>query len=97
MCYFGRVTEHNERSTLTGMATDKDDDMTVNVRLPRDWLARADALVGALEKLEDVRAYGRVSRSMVLRLAVLEGIKVLELKHGFPLAASSTTTKGKKR
>lgn len=74
---------------------EQDDDVVVNVRLPRDWLARADELVAALEKADDVRAYGRVSRSMVLRLAVLEGIKVLETKHG-PAAPRKSGAKPKR-
>jgi hypothetical protein len=61
---------------------ERSDDEVVNVRVPREWLARADALVSVLEGIEQVRAYARPSRSMVLRLAVLRGIEALEREHG---------------
>jgi hypothetical protein len=81
-------------ATVASMATEKDDDVVANVRLPRDWLARADQLVTHLEKREEVRAYGRVSRSMVLRLAVLRGIEALESEYS---GEKTSATKEKRR
>lgn len=77
--------------TMLDMA-EKDEDVVSNVRLPRDWLARADALVEHLEKDEAVRSIARPSRSTVLRIAVIEGLKVLEAKY----LATTSRTKGKR-
>jgi hypothetical protein len=47
------------------------------VRLPRDLLIAADALVKPLRGAPAIRAYGRASRAAVLRLALARGLDVL--------------------
>jgi hypothetical protein len=65
------------------MAVDtSNDDPVINVRVPREWLARADGLVPALAQDEAVRSIARPSRSTVFRLAVLRGIEALEHEYG---------------
>lgn len=48
------------------------------IRLPRDVHERAAALVSRLEEDPELRALGRMSKTAVLRLAVLHGLEVLE-------------------
>lgn len=57
------------------------DETPVSVRLPPKLLKRADALAAKLQKDPEVRMLGRVSRSAVLRLAVLKGLQVLEAEY----------------
>ncbi|MDB4989189.1 MAG: hypothetical protein JWN04_4367 [Myxococcaceae bacterium] len=64
--------------TVVQMAAESDDDVVVNLRLPRTWLTRVDALVPLLEKREEARASGVVSRSTILRLMLLRGMGALE-------------------
>ena len=52
----------------------------ISIRLSEDDLARADALMPALERVPELAA-ARVTQAMVLRLAITEGLKVLEAKH----------------
>ena len=52
----------------------------VSVRLPADVPDRAEALAAALADHPDFRAF-RMSRSAVLRRAMLEGLRVLEERH----------------
>jgi hypothetical protein len=52
-------------------------DMVVGLRFERDVLKRADSLIPKLKKGE-LAPVGRVSRNMVLRLAVLRGLEALE-------------------
>ena len=49
-----------------------------HLRLPRDVHARAEALVERLAEDPELRALGRMSKTAVLRLAVLHGLEVLE-------------------
>jgi len=57
-------------------------DNPVAIRLPGELLARLDALVPKIAADTDTAiVLGRISRSSVLRLAVLEGVKVLERRH----------------
>jgi hypothetical protein len=49
-----------------------------HLRLPRDVHARAAALVQGLAEDPELRALGRMSKTAVLRLAVLHGLEVLE-------------------
>jgi hypothetical protein len=46
--------------------------------LPRDVHERAAALVSRLAEDPELRALGRMSKTAVLRLAVLHGLEVLE-------------------
>jgi hypothetical protein len=48
------------------------------LRLSRDVHERAEALVQMLAEDPEVRALGRMSKTAVLRLAVLHGLEVLE-------------------
>lgn len=48
------------------------------IRLPRDVHERAAALVSRLAEDPELRALGRMSKTAVLRLAVLHGLEVLE-------------------
>ena len=50
----------------------------ITVRLPQSFVDRADALIANLAKEEESLLLGRVSRSIVLRLAVLRGLEALE-------------------
>jgi hypothetical protein len=49
-----------------------------HLRLPRDVHERAAALVAQLAEDPELRALGRMSKTAVLRLAVLHGLEVLE-------------------
>ena len=49
-----------------------------HLRLPRDVHERAAALVSQLAEDPELRALGRMSKTAVLRLAVLHGLEVLE-------------------
>ncbi len=54
----------------------------LSMRLPRDVLQRGDALVRQIKADTDlVMTMGRVTRSGVFRLALLEGMKVLERRY----------------
>jgi DNA-binding XRE family transcriptional regulator len=63
-------------------------DATITLRLPVDDLDRADELVPLLEQVPHLRA-ARVSRSLVLRLALYEGLAVLEKQYGAPATVQS--------
>jgi hypothetical protein len=57
---------------------DSMNDAHLNVRLPRDVVDRLDALVPLVANDPRWRAFGRVTRSTVLRLAVDRGLGPLE-------------------
>jgi hypothetical protein len=50
----------------------------ITLRLPKSLVDRADALIDQLAEDEEALLLGRVSRSIVLRLAVLRGLEALE-------------------
>ena len=58
----------------------------LSLRLPADLLDRLDALVPAVDQDSELvavaSAQGAASRSLVLRLALVEGVKVLEARYG---------------
>jgi hypothetical protein len=54
------------------------DSSIVTLRLPKSLLQRADALIPALRSNSDIFVVGRLSRSVVLRLAVLKGLESME-------------------
>jgi hypothetical protein len=54
------------------------DTTIITVRLPQSFVDRADALIDNLAREEESLLLGRVSRSIVLRLAVLRGLEALE-------------------
>lgn len=63
---------------LTTMKKVTKPDTMLTMRVPSDLLARGDALVSKVAADTDVATtMGRVTRSSVLRLALLQGIKVL--------------------
>ena len=59
------------------MATDR-----LSVRVTPDIAKRADALVPAIAKVMAPQGVTRVTRSVVIKQALEEGLKVLEAKHG---------------
>ena len=64
---------------LDGAVEDKMADTVITtLRLPRSLVDRADALIDRLAEDEEALLLGRVSRSIVLRLAVLRGLENLE-------------------
>jgi len=54
------------------------DSSIVTLRLPKALLQRADALIPTLRSNGDIFVVGRLSRSVVLRLAVLRGLEAME-------------------
>jgi hypothetical protein len=54
---------------------------TITLRLPMDLLEKADALVPKVAGHGDLQAV-RITRSTVLRLALLRGIETLEREYG---------------
>lgn len=52
----------------------------ISLRLAEEELDRADALMPALNAIPELAA-ARVTQAMVLRLAIAEGLKVLEGKY----------------
>jgi hypothetical protein len=53
------------------------DTSIVTIRVPRALLKRADALVPSVRD-GDVVVIGRLSRSVILRLALVRGLQVME-------------------
>jgi hypothetical protein len=53
----------------------------ITLRLPKDLFNRADALVPKIAVHGDLQAV-RISRSTVLRLALLKGLETLEKEYG---------------
>ena len=54
------------------------DSSIVTLRLPKSLLQRADALIPTLRSNSEIFVVGRLSRSVVLRLAVLRGLEAME-------------------
>ena len=54
------------------------DSSIVTLRLPKSLLQRADALIPMLRSNSEIFVVGRLSRSVVLRLAVLRGLEAME-------------------
>lgn len=53
-------------------------DPPITVRVPAEWLERAEALAGAMASNKTVRGFGRPTRGMIARLAMMRGLEVLE-------------------
>ena len=53
-------------------------DAQITTRLPADLIERMDALLPQLRKDPRYRAFGRITRSTVIRLAMERGLAVLE-------------------
>jgi hypothetical protein len=54
----------------------------ITLRVSADLLRRAERLLGEIATDSAIVAMGRLTRSQVLRLALFEGIKVLEDRYG---------------
>ena len=54
------------------------DSTIVTLRLPKTLVERADALIPRLRDDDQLVVVGRISRSIVLRLAVLKGLEAME-------------------
>jgi len=68
---------HPNALEVMNMAVEK---QGLNLRLPAADLARADALVDLVGN-DPATQWGRVTRAAVLRMAVAEGLAVLEARH----------------
>lgn len=73
------------------------DSSIVTLRVPKALLARADALVPRLRENSELAAFGRLSRSVVLRLAVLRGLEALEGDQPRVAAKPTAKAQAKKR
>jgi hypothetical protein len=69
------------------------DSTIITLRLPQSLVDRADALIDALAQDEEALLLGRVSRSIVLRLAVLRGLETLEAQVSERAEARSSSRK----
>jgi len=70
------------RSTCSqSSANNSPDRQPVNIRLPADVIKRADALVPRITDEAVAQGFTRVSRSVVVKRALLEGLRVLEEKY----------------
>jgi hypothetical protein len=56
-------------------------DAAISIRLPSDIITRADALVGPLAREAAAQGITRVGRSVVIKRALLEGLRVLEERY----------------
>jgi hypothetical protein len=65
----------------------------ITLRLPKSLVDRADTLIDQLAEDEEALLLGRVSRSIVLRLAVLRGLEALE---GQVVSRAGARASGKK-
>ena len=50
----------------------------IAVKLPMELVDRADALVPVFEDVPEMRVWSRISRTAVIRLALLRGLESLE-------------------
>lgn len=66
---------------------------SINIRMSAELLLEVDALIPIVRASTQLRAAGQVSRSTVVRLAVIEGMDVLRKTYGSPGKAG----KGKAR
>ena len=65
------------------MKTQRLGDSPVTLRLPVDLVARVDALLPAVARDSDTATLlGGVSRCALLRLVIVEGMRVLEARYG---------------
>jgi len=54
----------------------------VMLRVSKDILSGVDHLIPKIQTDPELAAWGRVTRSSVIRLAILHGLKVLQEKYG---------------
>ena len=57
-------------------------DQQISIRLPQDFLDRAEGLVEALKDEPEYRYVPRLGQSFVLRLAMERGLEQLEAEYG---------------
>lgn len=55
--------------------------VVVTLRLPPEQLARLDALIPAMQQSPELGVFGKVSRADVARLALAEGLRILEARY----------------
>lgn len=72
------------------------DSSIVTLRLPKSLLQRADALIPTLRSNGDIFVVGRLSRSVVLRLAVLRGLEAMESSAPAKAAPTKPAKKSRK-
>jgi len=53
-----------------------------SARIPADMMERAEALVPVLKEVPELAAFGRVTKSAVVRLALFKGLQILEQEYG---------------
>lgn len=58
--------------------------VTTSLRLPVELLDRADALVPFVATWPELGAHGKVSRSTVIRVALMRGLAALEAEASAP-------------
>lgn len=58
---------------------------STSLRLPEEFIKRADALAKRLRHVPELAATGDVNRSKVLRLAIAKGLAALEAEHPAPV------------
>ena len=56
-------------------------DVQTSMRLPSQLLERADKLIDSLQRDPSLAMMGKMTRSKVLRLALSEGLRLLEERH----------------
>lgn len=56
--------------------------LETSLTIDRDLAERVEVLVPAVAGDPRARAHGRVTRASILRLALLEGVEVLERRYG---------------
>lgn len=57
-----------------------DHDPPMTVRVPIEWVKRAEGLARRMAASGEVRGFGKPTRSMIARLAMMRGLEVLELE-----------------
>jgi hypothetical protein len=72
------------------------DSTIITLRLPQSLVDRADTLIDQLAEDEEALLLGRVSRSIVLRLAILRGLETLEAQVANKPAAAASGRAGRK-
>jgi len=65
----------------------------IALRVEHDMAARAEALAGVLGTRDEFKAFARMGRAAVLRMAILEGLGVLEQRYADELGKKTTPRK----
>jgi hypothetical protein len=67
------------------------------IRLPVEYIERADNMLDAVAQDPDVNAVGRVTRASVLRMALAKGLKDMEYKYESKTKTQSSASRGRRR